>query len=281
VVALCFIPQLAPKQTQAKHHRHHISVVSHPFPPILPYPAQTQAKHHRHHICSVPPFPPNPTIPCSLPCLSPHIPDLETSHILPKKMSATHTTLTAAAQQMNRLQKNRYGAQYIYTALEVLFFAKGAKSLHFGECPAKVHWSGVPDPVSNPCCRQVADVNGKNYALVDLLPIRSKGLSGDISFKGLTQKLLIDDEYVQALKVYFKCSIEYFSAATVFPVWGQANAKLVSKLDIGADLLPIPPTSQRCDTTFKQSSPTSSVHTIFKATYRSSPQLKQFGLQRT
>jgi hypothetical protein len=46
-------------------------------------------------------------------------------------------------------------------------------------------------------------------------------------------------KYVQALKVYFKCSIEYFSAAKVFPVWGQANAKLVSKLDIGVDLLPM------------------------------------------
>ena len=34
-------------------------------------------------------------------------------------------------------------------------------------------------------------------------------------------------------------SKEYFSAATVFPVWGQANAKLVSKLDIGVDLLPM------------------------------------------
>jgi hypothetical protein len=112
-------------------------------------------------------------------------------------MSATHTSLTAAAHQINRLLENRYGAhQYIYTALKVLFFAKGEKSLHFGEYPAKVHWPGVPDPVSNPCCRRVADVIGQNYALVDLLPIRSKGLSGEVSFKGLTQELLMDDECV-------------------------------------------------------------------------------------
>jgi hypothetical protein len=45
--------------------------------------------------------------------------------------------------------------------------------------------------------------------------------------------------YVQTLKVYFKCSIEHFSAATVFPVWGQANSKLVSNLDIGVELLPM------------------------------------------
>jgi hypothetical protein len=32
VVALCFIPQLAPNQTQAKHHRHHICCVP-PFSP--------------------------------------------------------------------------------------------------------------------------------------------------------------------------------------------------------------------------------------------------------
>ncbi len=157
--------------------------------------------------------------------------------------------MTAAAQQMNTLLKTRFGRKFIYTALEVLFFAKGAKSLHFGEYPAKIRWPGVPDPVSHPCCRRFADVIGKKYALVDLLPIRSKGLSGDISFKGLTQELLIDDEYVQALKVYFKCSIEYFSAATVFPVWGQANAKLVSKLDISVDLLPMAGHGQRSNPT--------------------------------
>jgi hypothetical protein len=33
-------------------------------------------------------------------------------------------SLTVAAQQMNTLLKNRYGALYIYTAREVLFFAK-------------------------------------------------------------------------------------------------------------------------------------------------------------
>jgi hypothetical protein len=43
----------------------------------------------------------------------------------------------------------------------------------------------------------------------------------------------------QALTIYFKCSIKYFSAAIVFPVWGQANAKLVSDLDIGVELLPM------------------------------------------
>ncbi len=140
-------------------------------------------------------------------------------------------SLTVATQQMNTLLKNRYGAQYIYTALEVLFSAKDSKSLHFGEYPAKVHWHQVPDPVSNPCCRRVADVIRKKYALLDVLPIRSKGLSGDISFKNLTQELLKDGKYVQALKIYFKCSIKYFSAATVFPIWGQAN--------IGVELLPM------------------------------------------
>jgi hypothetical protein len=153
------------------------------------------------------------------------------------EMSAAHASLAAAALQMDTLLETRFGDKYIYTALEVLFFAKGSKSLHFGEYPAKVHWPGVPDPVSNPCCRRVADVLGKNYALVDLLPMRSKGLSGDISFKNIAQELLKDGKYVQALTIYFKCSIEYFSAATVYPVWGQANAKLVSKLDIGVDLL--------------------------------------------
>jgi hypothetical protein len=155
------------------------------------------------------------------------------------EISATHASLTAAALQMDTLLQTRFGGKYIYTALEVLFFAKGSKSLHFGEYPAKVHWPQVPDPVSNPCCRRVADVLGKNYALVDLLPMRSRGLSGDISFKNVTQELLKDGKYVQALTIYFKCSIEYFSAAMVFPVWGQANAKLVSKLDIGVNLLPM------------------------------------------
>ncbi len=123
--------------------------------------------------------------------------------------------------------------------MEVFYFSKDAKSLHFGEYPAKVHWPTVPDPVSNPCCRRVADVIGKKYALVDVMPMRSKGLSGDISFTVIIKELMKDGAYVRALEIYLKYSIQYFSAATVFPVWGQVNAKLVSALSIGVELLPM------------------------------------------
>jgi hypothetical protein len=69
------------------------------------------------------------------------------------EMSATHTSLTAAAQQMNTLLETRFRQKIIYTALEVLFFAKGAKSLHFGEYPAKVHW---PQNTITPAIRKMA-----------------------------------------------------------------------------------------------------------------------------
>jgi hypothetical protein len=91
--------------------------------------------------------------------------------------------LRVAAEQMDTLLENRYGEQYICTALKVLFFAKGSKSLHFGEYPAKVHWPQVPEPVSNSCCRQVADVTGKKYALVDLLPMRAEACPAKFPLK--------------------------------------------------------------------------------------------------
>ena len=113
-----------------------------------------------------------------------------------------HSKLTDAAQTMNTLLRNLFGDTYVYTAMEVLYFRKDAKSLHFGEYPAKVHWPAVPDPVSNPCCRRVADVIGKNYALVDVMPMRSKGLSGAISFTAIIKELMKNGAYVRALKVY-------------------------------------------------------------------------------
>ena len=123
--------------------------------------------------------------------------------------------------------------------MEVLYFSKNAKSLHFGEYPAKVHWPEVPDPVSNPCCQLVADIIGKDYALVDLAPIRSKGLSGDIKFKEIRKELMQDSGYTKALEVYFKCSIEYFNVATVFPVWGQEMAKLMPVFNLDVILFPM------------------------------------------
>jgi hypothetical protein len=42
--------------------------------------------------------------------------------------------LTIAAEALNRLLQNRFGAtKYIYTAMEVFYFSKDAKSLHVGE----------------------------------------------------------------------------------------------------------------------------------------------------
>jgi len=127
----------------------------------------------------------------------------------------------------------------ISTAEEVLCFSKGAVSLHFGEYPAKVHWSALPDPVSNPCCVLASDVLQHEFALVDLVPLRPKGLSGDLVYPKMLSTLKKNSRYRAALNAYLKCTIKYFSCAKVYPIWGRTNSWfLKSILKSGKLVLP-------------------------------------------
>jgi hypothetical protein len=140
----------------------------------------------------------------------------------------------------NALKKFLPENTFEFTALEVLTFSREASSLHFGEYPAKVHWPNVPPAVSNPTCVIVKDVLGdSDWTLVDICTVRSQAASGNINIQDMLNILKKDPALQKAVRTYLIATIEYFTRANVYPVWGQKALESLKTMNLDVEVFPI------------------------------------------